>query len=616
MDYRTQPFHVKPDRYPWEIGYHLCIMKHPSDSRAQRLEWLLIGALTFIGGCLRLWSFGRLGLTHFDEGIYAASGIWSLSPNGLSSLDPGVISYAPPGFPILVGIAYSLLGVADSSAIFVSIVVGTLTIPLMAWLGRGLLGPGGGVAAATFAALALVHVAFSRKALTDVSFLATWIFAIGLGSRFLERPSLLRGIAMGIAVGLAQNFKYNGWIAGVIVLIAAILGLILDREERKPARSGRVFGFGCVGAIVAALMYLPWYRFVEGHGGYAALLAHQRSYTGGFSSWFPHLTQQMVQVHVLTGGGFWGGAKWSVALACVAYLTRLQRKPLMAGSPLRLGCLYPRVLVAGMFLGWIMALGLLAGGALLIVSVLEPPSPRAISHRLLASWWLVLVVMTPFYHPYARLWLPLHSLDWLLFAALALWLVHDSATSMGDDRFSKLRLPHLDLKRCALLASFVLLFVWLGADATILGQLRPGPVSAFFQPTDSLRSAVANVASPDIEGKRLVPEGVSLKVLGRRPVVFYLGVLGQVPFRLLADRAEILNGPQPPNEWLLIDEAQFDQEGNSDEVWPLVLDRWRRVGSWETPLDPVTLLDVHPEAAWRRGAGLNNPRLWLFAPAP
>ena len=55
-----------------------------------------------------------------------------------------MIPYAPPGFPILVGIAYLLLGVGDHAAIGVSQVAGVLTIPVVGWLGRRTFGPGAG----------------------------------------------------------------------------------------------------------------------------------------------------------------------------------------------------------------------------------------------------------------------------------------------------------------------------------------------------------------------------------------------------------------------------------------------------------------------------------------
>ena len=139
------------------------------------------------------------------------------STRGLAGIDPGVIPYAPPGLPLLIGLSYLFLGVADYSALLVSQVAGILTIPLVGWLGRRTFGPGAGAAAAALAAVSGPHVAFSRMVLTDVPLLAAWLLAIGLGSRFLERPTIGRAAVLGLAVGLAQNLKYNGWLAGVAV---------------------------------------------------------------------------------------------------------------------------------------------------------------------------------------------------------------------------------------------------------------------------------------------------------------------------------------------------------------------------------------------------------------
>ena len=209
------------------------MFKHLS---ATRCEIVLVFLLTVFGGVLRFWSFGRLSLSHFDEGIYALAGLWSLHPKGLAALDPMLVPYAPPGFPILVGCAYALWGVSDHSALAVSVLSGIATIPVAAWLARRTFGPGAGAAAAAFSALSLAHIALSRKALTDSPFLLVWLLALGLGSRFLERPGFGRALALGLSVGLAQLFKYNGWLAGATVLVSALLSLITHPEERRPAK--------------------------------------------------------------------------------------------------------------------------------------------------------------------------------------------------------------------------------------------------------------------------------------------------------------------------------------------------------------------------------------------
>ena len=162
----------------------------------------------------------------------------------LPAIDPTVIAYAPPGLPVLIGLAYLVFGVKDMAAILVSITAGTLTIPVAAWLARRTFGPGAGGVAAAFAALSGPHIAFSRMALTDASFLLFWLVAIGMGQRFLERPQPFRAVAMGLAVGLAQLFKYNGWIAGAIVVASAAAWLVCHPTEWRTKTTAATWGWG------------------------------------------------------------------------------------------------------------------------------------------------------------------------------------------------------------------------------------------------------------------------------------------------------------------------------------------------------------------------------------
>ena len=280
----------------------------PVRDRSLEREILVVIVLTALGALVRLWSVGRLGLVHFDEGIYALAGLWVFSPGGLAGIDPASISYAPPGFPLLIGLSYMFLGVGDVAAILVSIASGTLTIPVVAWLSRRTFGPGAGAAAAGLAAFSGPLVAFSRMALTDASFLLFWLCAMGQGQRFVERPNLFRAVLLGLAVGISQLFKYNGWTSGIIVALSSAVWLFANRRESADRRAAATWGWGLVAVIVAAAVYWPWFAFVDSHGGYRALLAHQRSYVGGLSSWPWHFSHQLAQAD---------GSAWRPGLACV-----------------------------------------------------------------------------------------------------------------------------------------------------------------------------------------------------------------------------------------------------------------------------------------------------------
>jgi dolichyl-phosphate-mannose-protein mannosyltransferase len=575
--------------------------------RPSRREALVVLALTLLGAGLRFWSFGDLGLTHFDEGIYALAGLWSVSRGGLTALDPTLIPYAPPGFPILVGLSYLVFGVADVSAIVVATACGVATIPVAGWLGRRTFGPGAGAAAAAFAAMSMAHVAFSRKALTDAPFLLAWLIALGLGQRFLEAPRLGRAVAMGAAVGLAQNLKYNGWLAGAIVILTAVLGMIVRREDRRIGAIARTFGHGLIGAVVAALAYAPWYGFVDRQpGGYADLVRHHRGYLGDLSSWYPHWEHQIAQVVALSGGLVWRASTWCVAwLGCA-----------LAANSLAL-------VVPGTRWGWArFRIGLLAGAAVLMGIAALPwwaglfalpwllidarPAPR-----LVGVSWLVLSILTPFYYPYARLWLPLHAAGWLVLACAIVRIgpfARQAPTALDaspePDAWS-LRRPKawaLGLLACLALAHVV------GS-----GPPKAIPFVRFFRPTSSLRSLTSDlIATLPVSTE----QGAGLRVLARRALVFYLVVQGKFPVRIEPNVDNILKADRFEG-WTIVDTAMVDQvdlDRISNSYWKDYsgLGRGTR---WDETLDPVTQLDVDPGSV-DRDASIRPRRVAILVLPP
>ncbi len=572
-----------------------------SSDPAFRRELWVVAVLTLVGAIVRLRGFAHLGLTHFDEGVYAFAGLWSVTPNGL---DPQVVAYAPPGFPLLVGISYTVLGVADSSAILVSVVCGVITIPVSAWVGRRTFGPGAGAATAAFAALAMAHIAFSRKALTDAPFLLCWLIAVGVGGWFLEKPRFSRALLLGIAVGLAQNFKYNGWISGVIVGFAAMFGLLADREQRRPRALARTFGLGLLAAVVAGTCYLPWYLYVEDHGGYAGLIRHQQSYLGPSGSWFTYLRQQLAQVIALSGGIGWMIATWTAAWLGCAFTVLgsgiYRPASRLNGTRLRLGWLLGVIVVARLpDSGWWLGLATVPWFIF----------DRRPAIRMLASWWLVLSVMTPFYHPYARLWLPLHAAGWLILAGLVVRIGPFSAEQRVPifsgsfyERRGRFLVQAAVQAGCLLVAGFH----W--------GENPPWPLPAslFFERTDDLRNVAAAMNdSPVLKANR----GTALRVYARRPLYFYLALNGLNPSRLVPDGSGLVNGSGPSGDWGVWDELLPLGTAGATAARVALRDHWSFRGSWATRLDPVTLLDNAPEAV--QPAHFREPSwIQLLAPNP
>jgi dolichyl-phosphate-mannose-protein mannosyltransferase len=568
--------------------------KPPTSDESLRREIIVVAALTLIGGVLRVWSFGRVGLNHFDEGVYALAGLWSISTRGLGDLDPSLVPYAPPGFPILIGCAYLCLGVADASAIGVSAACGTLTIPVTAWLARRTFGSGAGGAAAALAAISGPHVAFSRMALVDVTFLLVWLVALGLGQRFLERPGPVRAAALGLAVGLSQLFKYNGFTSGFIIAASAAIWMVFRREERRVRTLARTWGWGLCAAIVAALCYWPWFQFVETHGGYPALLAHHRRYLGGIGSWPGHLAIQLAQARMLSGGPIWlAGAGLAAALAMLVSVgdfeiwgVNMLRSVVLAAS-LAFGCV------------WLMPeLVLLYVPVWLGFALASRMSFATRSMCTLGVGWASLALLTPLYHPYARLWLPLQALTWLFVGGLfvsirANWEVPGRGLGWSWKGTAD-RLPWLAM---ACLAGAVLRVM---PGGSIWNQSGLGVL----EPSDSLRLAATSIP------RKVPPEVTGLRVLARPPVLFYLALAGRADILRQPDLRRLLEpGPRP--SWAILDMALVRQDNVTATELSTLMAPWARVDEVPAELNLATLLDVDPAAATNRAIDARAPLVIL-----
>ena len=569
------------------------IASSPGHDLARLREIWIVTALTLIGGVIRVWAPGRLGLIHFDEGIYALAGLWVFSPNGFSGLDPGTIAYAPPGFPFLVGLFYMCFGVGDVASILVSITMGTLTIPIVGWLAYRTFGRGAGVAAATFVALSGQHIAFSRLALTDVSFLLFWLLAISQGQRFLERPTFLNASLLGLFVGLAQLFKYNGWITGILVALTAAIWLLSRLGKRSLESQIATWGWGLFAVLVAAGVYWPWFRFVESNGGYAALLAHHRSYLGSFNVWPRDLQVQLAQEDLLSGGRWWLSA-CGLTAACLSLFglgddqikTRSIPGILMKTFSLTALSMLPHV-------GWWVAASWVA------FSMVTRLRHVSLALCLLLVGWSMLFFLTPFYHPYARLVLPLQAFNWL-FMGGAFTLIRSHA------KFRDSVIRHDFVESFISLPVFTVFSIGLClAVALVVPDTRTqSRLEDLLQPSDDVRRACVLIS-------RDLPKDITtLRLYVRPPVTFYLS--GTVPLFPQPSLDRLLSSSDSGG-WALVDMAMARQDGITEARFSEMIHQWVLVRDVSTTLNLPTLLDIDPGFA-TRGAGDRSASLLLLRP--
>ncbi|MCE9526239.1 MAG: phospholipid carrier-dependent glycosyltransferase [Planctomycetales bacterium] len=430
-------------------------------NRRQRL-WL--AAAITVAAALRFAGMESLSITHFDEGSYISSAM-TVATEGVYSFPFGQPLQSPPLLPWMIGAViwltqaqWPILGALVSAAL------GTASVPMFFSVARRWEGNHFGLWGATLLAVSDFHVAYSRMVLTDVPltfwFLVTMYFVTRLGERTetvvsgetaspkkeplkkappvaasSARQSALEivgwGLAAGLSAGAAWNTKYNGWLVLAIAAFAA--GLWLARRwlaELWPVlsvshariNSGRLALGLIVAASIAAASFAPWYLYVEHHfpGGYAAVTANHRRYFYSPVSWTHHAQSLIASLAALRHYG------WIATLAIVVVLgTRLVatlKPPSRGDSRSYLELALKLLFTLGLF-GVVLVQGgdavlILLGTVGIVAALLSPSWPRLLA----AVWCGTFVVLTPLYHPYPRLMLPVLPAC----ICLLLWLLEDA----------------------------------------------------------------------------------------------------------------------------------------------------------------------------------------------
>jgi hypothetical protein len=172
-------------------------------------------ALTLLGFALRLLHLSTLGDLEFDEIVsvrYAA-----LAPDELLRRLSAAVFEHPPLFYLLLGGWRGLAGGSDMLARFLSILPGTLTIPLVYAAGRRLFGARAGLVAALLVAVSPLPVFYSREVRMYGLVACLALASFWLCLRALGRP---RGAGNWAAYGLLAGGAALVHYAGLLVLLA------------------------------------------------------------------------------------------------------------------------------------------------------------------------------------------------------------------------------------------------------------------------------------------------------------------------------------------------------------------------------------------------------------
>jgi len=345
------------------------------------IETGLVLAAVLVGGFLRGYRFADLGISHFDAGIYALSGLWPWT----GRFEPFQHLYSPAVFPILVGLA-SLVqgGPSELSGSLVSFSAGTAMILLVWSVGRSWWGREVGILAAWVVALDGMQIVFSRAGITDAAFSFGMLLAIYLVRKAIKEGGFAVILGAGLAVGFTWNIKYNGFLA-IVYAVCINLELSIIQQARRIIVVG-LLALGC---------YLPWAIHVESMpGGYRALVDHHQGYWQGWSGLVDNWVDAVQAASLISH-------PWTGLLAAVMLMTigRLRWSAVWAA----------------------MAIGLMAiSGASMLTWVCLAMIGVGLEgkHRTANAWMLGCLLLLPgLYSFYLRLWLPAETML-LLFGAL------------------------------------------------------------------------------------------------------------------------------------------------------------------------------------------------------
>lgn len=236
-----------------------------------RWEFVLLALALCVGAWARFSGIRDVGLTHFDEGIYALSGWWPWT----GAFMPEQAFFSPPGLPILIGMGNMLTGgPRDYMGAVVAAGFSSFAILVSWWLARQWWRPSVGVMAAWLVAIDPMQIGFGRIGLTDAPFACMALLSFGLTRQAIPRPNRWLLLGAGLAVGFTWNLKYSGFLPLVWSLFTWVF--------RRPWLRA-----GCRWGVVAALglaCYLPWLFHVERTHTYATLLRHHGGYSQGWTA--------------------------------------------------------------------------------------------------------------------------------------------------------------------------------------------------------------------------------------------------------------------------------------------------------------------------------------------
>jgi 4-amino-4-deoxy-L-arabinose transferase-like glycosyltransferase len=494
-----------------------------------RGETVWLAAALLAGAALRLANLQHVAVEHFDEVVYASNLMFPAAQGGEY---PYRQLYAPPFLPAAIEwttiLGEVILGDVPSWwPMLPALVCGLAAIPSAWWIVRQWFSPRAGIFAALLMAFNEFHVAYSRTALTDVPLTLFVFWAVHRFWIALQTETTKDAIIAGALTSLAWWTKYNGWLPLAIVAAGGTLWQILTVKSERTWR--RLMQVWLIGAATAFVLWLPVIRDCQKVGGYVKVAENHRGYVSGLQKWGPNLVQGYQDFDEFVGWISFIGVAIALAVRCLPrrYRPGDDRNPTNCPG-------------------------------------------ECLAECLVGAWFWGLLVATPMYHPYSRLWTP-----WLLAASVLLAGVLASSRLQWAGTLAGWYRASL-----AIVSGGYALMIIVSA----LSGYRPISASASFERRDGLLQAARQIDAKAGRRDAAIVAGDSDPALW-----YHLRRLGAQAY--LASSFEFAEGRFEHSGYLVLGPLSQRMENIQREL-ERRRNRFELVDEFPVPLSRVSLLDL------------------------
>lgn len=165
-----------------------------------------------------------------------------------------------PGFFALISL-WELLGDNEFMVRYVSVMCGTLSIPLIYIVGRRIGGPKVGILSAALLAFSPFHLWYSQEARVYAVEALYGLLSIYLFLRVFEKPCWREALVLAVANCIGLYFHY----LFVLVILGQLTFLVLMH-----AQSPRSLRYGVAANALAGIGFFPWLAAAMATGGFTA----------------------------------------------------------------------------------------------------------------------------------------------------------------------------------------------------------------------------------------------------------------------------------------------------------------------------------------------------------